>query len=43
MTDTELKNIKGGASFKIGIMITAALIFVIGLFDGYIRPLKCNK
>lgn len=39
----QLLEIKGGAS-KLGIAagIIAGVIFVIGVIDGYIRPLRCN-
>ncbi len=44
MTNEELMDIKGGAVkwFLIGV---GGLIvsFLIGLFDGYHRPLACNK
>ncbi len=43
LTKDELKNINaGGFSFGIGIAIGAGLIFIIGLIDGYVRPLACN-
>ena len=37
----ELKNIKGGG-FGTGLLIGAGIVFLIGIIDGYIRPLKCN-
>ncbi len=42
LNNFELEKIHGGG---IGIWVTiAALItFAIGVIDGYIRPLKCNK
>ena len=44
MSKEELTSIKGGISKTIiagaaGVIIT----FVIGLIDGYLRPLSCNK
>lgn len=38
----ELREVRGGG---IGayILIGGIIIFVIGIIDGYIRPLKCNK
>lgn len=41
----ELVNIKGGAiAWKyIGIAVGAVISFAIGVIDGYLRPLKCNK
>ena len=40
----ELKGIVGGSAGKIGIgLILAALgSFIVGIIDGYLRPLKCN-
>ncbi len=37
----ELKEIAGGG-WTLGIIITAGVVFLIGVIDGYIRPLKCN-
>lgn len=43
MNEMELKNSKGGAISAWGIAgIVAGAIFIIGLFDGIARPLKCN-
>ncbi len=43
LTKEELHNIRGGAiSFGTGLLIAAGVIFLIGVIDGYIRPLKCN-
>lgn len=42
LNENELKQIEAGASWKIALCIGAAVTFLIGLFDGYIRPLKCN-
>lgn len=45
MNTNELNEVKGGA--KLGIAIAGAIgafiTFVIGIFDGYQRPLSCNK
>lgn len=43
LNDQQMKKISGG--FKKSFFISAAAIvtFLIGLFDGYIRPLKCNN
>lgn len=39
----ELMEISGGGiSFGTGLLIAAGVIFVIGVIDGYVRPLKCN-
>ena len=42
MTDNELKVIKGGAGVGTYILIGGLVVFIIGVIDGYIRPLKCN-
>ena len=40
----ELKNITGGAfRIGIGIGIAAGITFLIGVIDGYVRPLACRK
>lgn len=40
----ELLNINGGGfHFGIGIGIAAGITFLIGLIDGYVRPLVCRK
>lgn len=41
LNDKELKKISGGG-LGLGILIGAGIIFLIGVIDGYIRPLKCN-
>jgi len=39
----ETKKITGGGIAVGGwIGISAAVVFVIGLIDGFVRPLKCN-
>lgn len=44
LTKKELKEIKGGSiSLGTGLLIGAGIVFLIGLIDGYIRPLKCNN
>ena len=37
----ELQKIAGGG-LGVGLLIGAGVIFLIGVIDGYIRPLKCN-
>ena len=40
----ELSNITGGGiSYGIFAVIGGAIAFVIGVIDGYLRPLSCNK
>ena len=43
LSNKELKNITGGA-YRFGIFaaIAAGITFIIGLIDGYTRPLACN-
>lgn len=42
LNNQELKNIRGGFGFGIAAGIVAFAIFVVGVFDGIARPLKCN-
>lgn len=42
LKDLELKSVSGGISAWAIIGSIAAIIFGIGVFDGYVRPLKCN-
>ena len=43
LRDEELNEIKGGA-IKFGVLsvIFSAVILVVGIVDGYLRPKKCN-
>ena len=43
MTKEELLNLTGGG-VSIGVLagIGAAITFIIGIVDGYIRPMKCD-
>lgn len=39
----EMLNIKGGTvNFGLWGLIGGGIVFLIGLIDGYVRPLKCN-
>lgn len=39
----ELKKVNGGAmSVGFGLLIGAGIVFIIGLIDGFVRPLQCN-
>lgn len=41
--EKDLKNIKGGGiSIWGGIGIVSGVIFLIGVIDGFVRPLRCN-
>jgi hypothetical protein len=43
LTKDELIGVNGGAiSLGIGCLIVAGIVFIIGVIDGYTRPLKCN-
>ena len=43
LTNEQLFNVTGGAD-KIGVIagIMAAVSFVFGIIDGYVRPASCN-
>ena len=43
LSEKDLKNINGGISIWGIIGAIAAAIFGIGVIDGYVRPLKCNR
>lgn len=44
ITKEELKQINGGAfHLGIGLGIAAGITFLIGVIDGYVRPLACRK
>lgn len=46
LENKELVNIVGGASSKkigIGIIFAALGSFIVGIIDGFLRPLACNK
>lgn len=43
LTKEELKSIIGGGfNFGLVALIGAGITFLIGLVDGYVRPLACN-
>lgn len=37
----ELNEVSGGG-ISFGLAIFAGITFIIGVIDGYVRPLKCN-
>ena len=37
----ELMNINGGG-LGLGLVIGAGIVFLAGILDGFVRPLKCN-
>lgn len=43
LTKNELNKISGGRVFGVrGYIIGGVLTFIIGLLDGFLRPLRCN-
>jgi len=42
LNSSELSSINGGNHLAIGLAIIAGVTFLIGVIDGYVRPLKCN-
>ena len=43
LENNELKNINGGAiSWTAGIIIGGIFTFIVGIIDGYVRPLACR-
>ena len=44
LNDNELLNIEGGA-WSLGAVLAVGgfVTFIIGVIDGYVRPLRCNK
>ena len=42
LTSDELLMINGGFKWKIGIALAAGISFLIGVVDGYLRPLPCK-
>jgi len=42
LNNEELQNITGGIRLGLGLLIGAAVVFVIGVIDGFVRPLACR-
>lgn len=42
LSSNELNEIHGGGGISLGLAIFAGITFIIGVIDGYVRPLKCN-
>lgn len=43
IVQSELLEIKGGATkWVIGLGIGSVITFIIGVIDGYLRPISCN-
>ena len=44
LQETELKNINGGAiDFGLATLISGIIVFISGIFDGYVRPFTCRS
>lgn len=44
LNQDELAHIYGGGSkIGIGILIGGIITLIVGIIDGYLRPLKCNR
>lgn len=47
MKKMEMKQLEkvygGGISLGTGLLIAAGIVFIIGVVDGFFRPLRCNK
>jgi lactobin A/cerein 7B family class IIb bacteriocin len=44
LTNKQLQDVKGGSvTLGVGLMIIAGIVFIIGVIDGYVRPLPCRK
>ena len=41
ISNNELKQINGGG-FGLGLLFGGLATFIIGIIDGYVRPLKCR-
>lgn len=43
LNKNELLEINGGGiTLGTGLLIGAGIVFLIGVIDGYVRPLRCN-
>ena len=43
LSHDELHQVTGGGNgVAIGFLIAAGVTFIIGVIDGYVRPLRCN-
>ena len=43
LTKEELYNINAGAAkWSVGLVVGAVISFLVGVIDGFIRPLGCN-
>ncbi len=42
LDSNNLAQINGGVSAGTVILVIAGVIFIVGVKDGYVRPLRCN-
>lgn len=42
LSSKKLREIDGGSKLVVGLLIAGGITFLIGVIDGYIRPLRCN-
>ena len=40
--DKKLNEINGGANWKLFVGLGMLITMIVGIADGYLRPLKCN-
>jgi len=43
LKEQELMNINGGAKYSLIAVVGAIGVFIVGVIDGILRPLKCNR
>ena len=43
LNDCELKKVEGGVSASTILLGSAIVVFLIGIIDGFTRPLSCNQ
>lgn len=43
LSDNELSNINGGASWGIWSILGGVVTFILGFYEGIINPVKCGK
>lgn len=43
LTDKEMMQMQGGLKMNLVVAVASVVTFLIGLVDGYMRPLKCNN
>ena len=43
LSDSELLEVNGGSKYLVVGIVVSIITFFIGVYDGYLRPLKCNE